>query len=112
MEVIVGIDLGTTNSEISYIRENQPYVIPDATGDPILPSVVGLADDGRLLVGHAARNQWLLAPELTVKSIKRRMGRTPKCVWATRNTPRRRSRRSSCVPCASGRCNTLAATSA
>jgi molecular chaperone DnaK len=78
MEVIVGIDLGTTNSEISYIRENQPYVIPDATGDPILPSVVGLADDGRLLVGHAARNQWLLAPELTVKSIKRRMGQDVK----------------------------------
>ena len=78
MEVIVGIDLGTTNSEISYIRENQPYVIPDATGDPILPSVVGLADDGRLLVGHAARNQWLLAPELTVKSIKRRMGEAVK----------------------------------
>ncbi len=78
MEVIVGIDLGTTNSEISYIRENQPYVIPDATGDPILPSVVGLADDGRLLVGHAARNQWLLAPELTVKSIKRRMGQDAK----------------------------------
>src|SRR2546422_10886375 len=78
MEVIVGIDLGTTNSEISYIRENQPYVIPDATGDPILPSVVGLADDGRLLVGHAARNQWLLAPEVTVKSIKRRVGQVIK----------------------------------
>src|SRR5215510_3186976 len=78
MDVIVGIDLGTTNSEISYIRENQPYVIPDAIGDPILPSVVGLADDGRLLVGHAARNQWLLAPELTVKSIKRRMGQDVK----------------------------------
>lgn len=74
MNVIVGIDLGTTNSEIAHIKDGQPYVIPDETGDMILPSVVGLADDGRLLVGHTARNQWLLAPERSVKSIKRRMG--------------------------------------
>jgi molecular chaperone DnaK len=74
MDVIVGIDLGTTNSEIAHIKDGQPYVIPDETGDMILPSVVGLADDGRLLVGHTARNQWLLAPERSVKSIKRRMG--------------------------------------
>lgn len=74
MDVIVGIDLGTTNSEIAYIKEDQPYVIPDETGNTILPSVVGLSEDGRLLVGHAARNQLLLAPERSVKSIKRRMG--------------------------------------
>jgi molecular chaperone DnaK len=74
MDVIVGIDLGTTNSEIAYIKDGQPYVIPDETGDPILPSVVGLAEDGRLLVGHAARNQWMLAPERTIRSIKRHMG--------------------------------------
>ena len=74
MDVIVGIDLGTTNSEIAYIKDDQPYVIPDETGDAILPSVVGLSEDGRLLVGHAARNQLLLAPERSIKSIKRRMG--------------------------------------
>ncbi len=74
VDVIVGIDLGTTNSEIAYIKDGQPHVIPDETGDPILPSVVGLAEDGRLLVGHTARNRWLLAPERTVKSIKRHMG--------------------------------------
>ncbi len=74
MDVIVGIDLGTTNSEIAYIKDDQPYVIPDETGDTILPSVVGLSEDGRLLVGHAARNQLLLAPERSVKSIKRLMG--------------------------------------
>jgi molecular chaperone DnaK len=74
MDVIVGIDLGTTNSEIAYIQDDQPYVIPDETGDTILPSVVGFSEDGRLLVGHAARNQLLLAPERSVKSIKRRMG--------------------------------------
>src|ERR1019366_5462328 len=43
-------------------------------GDPILPSFVGLADDGKLLVGKAARNQWVVAPERTIKSIKRKMG--------------------------------------
>jgi molecular chaperone DnaK len=78
MEIIVGIDLGTTNSEIAYVQDGQPDVIPDDTGDPILPSFVGLAEDGRLLVGRAARNQWLLAPERTIKSIKRKMGQDTK----------------------------------
>jgi len=74
MEIIVGIDLGTTNSEIAYVKDGQSHIIPDETGDPILPSCVGLTEDGRLLVGRAARNQWLLAPERTIKSIKRQMG--------------------------------------
>jgi len=74
MDVIVGIDLGTTNSEIAYVQDGQPHVIPDDRGELMLPSFVGLAEDGRLLVGHAARNQWMLAPERTIKSIKRRMG--------------------------------------
>src|SRR3954469_22387228 len=74
MDTIVGIDLGTTNSEVAYLRDGQPHVCPDAEGDPILPSFVGLSEDGRLLVGKGARNQWVLAPERTVKSIKRKMG--------------------------------------
>src|SRR6516162_4790929 len=72
-EPIVGIDLGTTNSEVALVRDGQPVVL-DEDGDPILPSFVGLSEDGRLLVGKAARNQWVLAPERTVKSIKRQMG--------------------------------------
>src|SRR5438128_10537485 len=74
---IIGIDLGTTNSEVAIVRDGQPYVITD-DGDPILPSFVGLGPDGRLLVGQAARNQWVLAPERTVKSIKRKMGQDVK----------------------------------
>src|ERR1700694_3745237 len=70
---IVGIDLGTTNSEVAIIRDGQPHVFAE-DGDPILPSFVGLSEDGRLLVGKAARNQWILAPRRTVKSIKRKMG--------------------------------------
>src|SRR5256886_8307713 len=77
-ETIVGIDLGTTNSEVAYVRDGQPVVCADEDGDPILPSFVGLAEDGRLLVGKAARNQWVLAPERTVKSIKRKMGQDVK----------------------------------
>src|SRR2546427_5313661 len=74
MDIIVGIDLGTTNSEVAILRDGQPHVCTDEDGDPILPSFVGLSEDGRLLVGKAARNQWVLAPERTVKSIKRKMG--------------------------------------
>src|SRR5437016_10560037 len=73
METIVGTDLGTTNSEVALGRDGQPHVFQE-DGDPILPSFVGLSEDGRLLVGKAARNQWVLAPERTVKSIKRKMG--------------------------------------
>src|SRR5262245_4110695 len=77
METIVGIDLGTTNSEVAIIEGRQPRVFED-NGDPILPSFVGLSQDGKLLVGKAARNQWILAPERTIKSIKRKMGQDVK----------------------------------
>jgi molecular chaperone DnaK len=77
-EIIVGIDLGTTNSEIALYRDGRPGVLADDAGRLILPSVVGLADDGSLLVGEEARNQYLLHPERTVRSIKRRMGRDEK----------------------------------
>lgn len=73
-DTIIGIDLGTTNSEVAVIRDGRTIVIPDEAGDPILPSVVGLSEDGKLLVGKPARNQWVLAPERTIKSVKRRMG--------------------------------------
>ncbi len=76
-EIIVGIDLGTTNSEVAYIRDGQAVVCTE-DGDPILPSFVGLLEDGRLLVGKPARNQWVLAPERTIKSIKRKMGQDVK----------------------------------
>src|SRR5436305_13811576 len=72
-DLIVGIDLGTTNSEVAIIRDGRPVVLEE-DGDPILPSFVGLSEDGRLLVGKAARNQWVLAPERTIKSIKRKTG--------------------------------------
>lgn len=74
MDPIIGIDLGTTNSAVSIIQDGKPVVLSTRGQAAILPSVVGFASDGRLLVGEAARNQALVAPERTVKSIKRKMG--------------------------------------
>lgn len=71
---IVGIDLGTTNSEIAIYRNGRPEVLADARGRVILPSVVALSETGEVLVGEEARNQFLLYPERTIRSIKRRMG--------------------------------------
>jgi molecular chaperone DnaK (HSP70) len=75
-EEIVGIDLGTTNSEIAVYRDGRPEILADAQGRKILPSVVGITEAGELLVGEEARNQWLLYPDRTVRSIKRRMGQS------------------------------------
>src|SRR5262245_47928900 len=74
MEEIVGIDLGTTNSEIALYRDGRPHVLTSELGRKILPSVVGISETGDLLVGEEARNQFILYPERTVRSIKRRMG--------------------------------------
>jgi molecular chaperone DnaK len=74
IEDIVGIDLGTTNSEIAVYRDGRPEVLADERGRKILPSVVGIGEGGELLVGEDARNQFVLYPERTVRSIKRRMG--------------------------------------
>jgi molecular chaperone DnaK len=73
MEPIIGIDLGTTNSEVAVVRDGQPVVLRE-DGEAILPSVVGLDPQGQLIVGTPARNQWILAPERTIRSIKRKMG--------------------------------------
>ncbi len=73
-DTIVGIDLGTTNSEIAVYRDGRPLVLADERGRVVLPSMVGLSETGELLVGEEARNQSVLAPERTVRSIKRRMG--------------------------------------
>jgi len=73
-EIIVGIDLGTTNSEIAVIRDGRVEMIPVQPDRYILPSVLGFTEDGGLLVGAAAKNQAALYPERTIRSIKRRMG--------------------------------------
>ncbi len=73
MDTILGIDLGTTNSAVSIIRDGQITVLAE-DGQKSLPSVVGLDTERKLLVGFPALNQWTLAPDRTVRSIKRKMG--------------------------------------
>ena len=84
IEDIVGIDLGTTNSEIAVYRDGRPEVLADELGGKIMPSVVGVGEAGELLVGEVARNQFVLYPERTVRSIKRRMGSDDKVHLAGR----------------------------
>ncbi|MCP5110313.1 MAG: Hsp70 family protein [bacterium] len=71
-DLIVGIDLGTTNSEVSALVNDEVRIL--GAGGKMLPSCVGFSTAGELLVGEAARNQQLLYPERTVRSIKRKMG--------------------------------------
>lgn len=73
-DVIVGIDLGTTNSEVAAYVDGKVVVLGSGRKN-ILPSVVGISPSGELLVGEAARNQLALYPDRTVRSIKRRMGK-------------------------------------
>lgn len=72
-EIIIGIDLGTTNSEVAIVENGKTRVIADGA-NKILPSFVGLDEKDNILVGEPARNQYLLYPERTIKSIKRLMG--------------------------------------
>src|SRR6266568_6089204 len=72
-DIIVGIDLGTTNSEVAALVDGKVQVLA-AGGEQIMPSFVGLSPEGAPLVGTPARNQYVIYPERTVKSIKRLMG--------------------------------------
>ena len=74
MSRIVGIDLGTSTSEVAYLKDGKPVVIPNHLGEYITPSVVGISDDGRVIVGKEARDQLLLKPDDTIIEIKRLMG--------------------------------------
>ena len=75
MGKVVGIDLGTTNSEVAVIQGGEPVVIPSAEGSTLVPSVVAVNKNGERLVGRQAKNQSVLNPENTIYSIKRFMGR-------------------------------------
>jgi Fe-S protein assembly chaperone HscA len=72
---VVGIDLGTTNSLAAYVRDGVPVVIRDAACDPLVPSVVSVAEDNTVFVGREAQRRLLTAPARTAYSVKRFMGR-------------------------------------
>ena len=75
MPKVVGIDLGTTLSEISIMEGGEPVVIANAEGNRLTPSVVAMSKTGERLVGQLAKRQMITNPENTVYSIKRFMGR-------------------------------------
>ena len=74
-ELIVGIDLGTTNSLVAHMQGNTPVVIPGEDGANLVPSVVALDERDQIIVGNAARKYLIETPERAVYSIKRLMGR-------------------------------------
>jgi Fe-S protein assembly chaperone HscA len=75
MSRVVGIDLGTTNSLVAYVKDGVPVVIRGRSGDALVPSVVSLADDGALVVGREAERRLLTDAARTVYSVKRFMGK-------------------------------------
>ena len=74
-EIVVGIDLGTTFSEIAYFENGKPVIIPNSEGLRITPSIVAFNENGERLVGLLAKRQAVINPENTVRSIKRKMGK-------------------------------------
>ena len=71
----IGIDLGTTNSVVSYYDAKNPGIILTQEGDRILPSVVAFMPNDERLVGNPAKSQLITNPENTIHSIKRLMGK-------------------------------------
>jgi Fe-S protein assembly chaperone HscA len=72
---VVGIDLGTTNSLVAYVKDGVPVVIRDRAGDGLVPSVVSVSAEGTVYVGREAQRRLLTDPTRTVYSIKRFIGK-------------------------------------
>lgn len=70
----IGIDLGTTNSLISYWTEDGPVVIPNSLGEHLTPSVVSIDDNGEVLIGQIAKERQVTHPEVSASVFKRFMG--------------------------------------
>lgn len=75
---IVGIDLGTTNSLISFIQDGKPTTIPNIHGDTLTPSIVSIGDDGEIFVGKIAKERQISHPKQTAAVFKRHMGTNKK----------------------------------
>ena len=77
MSRIIGIDLGTTTSVVTYMKNGKPEVVEDLQdqqGTKIIPSVVSIDDNGKTIAGKQARAQMLARPEYTVMEVKRLFG--------------------------------------
>ncbi|AQR71283.1 molecular chaperone HscC [Janthinobacterium sp. LM6] len=81
--MIIGIDLGTTNSLVAIWRDGKASIIPNALGEHLTPSCVSIDDDGTVLVGRAARERLQTHPQLTAAVFKRYMGSEKKITLGT-----------------------------
>jgi Fe-S protein assembly chaperone HscA len=76
MSRVVGIDLGTTNSLVAYVKDGKPVVIRDKSGDGLVPSIVSVSAEGTVFVGREAQRRLLTDAGRTVYSVKRFMGKS------------------------------------
>ena len=72
--MIIGIDLGTTNSLVAYYTEDGPKIIPNRLGEKLTPSVVSIDEEENVYVGKTARERMRLYPESSAAVFKRDMG--------------------------------------
>ncbi|MEI6410172.1 MAG: Fe-S protein assembly chaperone HscA [Bacteroidota bacterium] len=85
-DLIIGIDLGTTNSLVAYIKNGQPICVKGADGkSTLVPSVVHFGEQGAVLVGDAAREKLITDPANTIYSVKRLMGKSYRDVSGIQN---------------------------
>jgi molecular chaperone HscC len=84
MGMIVGIDLGTTNSLCAVFRNGQPELLRNAHGGVLTPSIVGVLEDGRVIVGDAAREYRVTHPDRCASAFKRLMGTNRKLTLGKR----------------------------
>jgi len=75
MSKVVGIDLGTTNSLVAYVKDGVPFVIRDTSGDGLVPSVVSVDESGTVFLGREAQRRLLTGAHRTAYSVKRFMGK-------------------------------------
>jgi len=88
MSTVIGIDLGTTNTVVSVVRDGQAYAITDETQQTLIPSVVSFHPNGNVLVGRSAKERRIVDSASTIYSIKRLIGRS----WDSEEVRRARSR--------------------
>lgn len=72
--MIIGIDLGTTNSLVAYYTDEGPKIIPNRLGKNLTPSVVSVDEDGQVYIGETAKERMLLYPKTAAAVFKRSMG--------------------------------------
>jgi molecular chaperone HscC len=81
---IIGIDLGTTNSLVSYWTEEGSVMIPNSLGQNLTPSVVSIDEQGAILIGKIAQERQITHPELSASLFKRNMGTKKKYVLGSK----------------------------